>query len=178
MTTKNLIYTAIFSSLMAICAWITIPTATAPFTLQTFGVFLALLVLGGKKGLMAIFVYIGMGMVGLPVFSGFTGGFGVIFAQTGGYILGFISQGLVYIAFTKFFGEKFYIKIVALVIGLFVCYAFGTLWFVEIYSKNNSQIGFATALSWCVIPYIIPDLGKLLMAVSISKSLKKAINFD
>lgn len=176
MKIKQMTYISIFSALMAICSWISIPSATAPFTLQTFAVFLALLLLGAKNGLISILVYISIGMVGLPVFANFRGGVSVLFSTTGGYIFGFIAQALVYMLFLKLFGDKLYIKILSLVLGLFVCYGFGTVWFVQIYSANNSAISFATALSWCVIPYIIPDLVKLALALTLSKRLEKHIN--
>ena len=88
-STRDLVYVAVFAALMAICAWISIPT-TVPFTLQTMGVFLAVGLLGGRRGSLAVFVYLLLGAVGAPVFSGFTGGVGSLVGTTGGYILGFL----------------------------------------------------------------------------------------
>ena len=87
--TYDMVYIGIFTVLIAVCSWISIPAAV-PFTLQTFGVFMAVEVLGGKRGTMAVLVYILMGAVGLPVFAGFQGGIGIIFNTTGGYIVGFL----------------------------------------------------------------------------------------
>lgn len=78
----------------------------------------------------------------------------------------------------KVFGEKTPVKIIALILGLFACYAFGTAWFVQIYTKNSGEIGYVTALSWCVIPYIVPDLLKMALAITISKRLEKNISFS
>ena len=69
--TYDMVYIAVFAVLMAICSWISIP-ATVPFTLQTFAVFLAVCVLGGKRGTIAVVVYILLGAIGIPVFAGFT----------------------------------------------------------------------------------------------------------
>ena len=74
--TYDMVYIAVFAVLMAICSWISIPTVV-PFTLQTFGVFLAIGVLGGKRGSLAVLVYILLGAIGVPVFAEFTGGIGI-----------------------------------------------------------------------------------------------------
>ena len=84
-----MVYIAVFAVLIAICSWISIPT-TVPFTLQTFAVFLAVGVLGGKRGSLSVLIYILLGAVGIPVFAGFSGGFGILLGQTGGYIVGFL----------------------------------------------------------------------------------------
>ena len=91
----DLTYMAVCAALIAICAWITVPAAV-PFTLQTFAIFFVLSLLGGKRGTIAILVYILLGAVGLPVFSGFNGGLGALLGTTGGYIFGFLFIGLIF----------------------------------------------------------------------------------
>ncbi len=172
--TVDMVYIAIGAALIAVCSWISIPTAV-PFTLQTFAVFLILSLLGGKRGTFSVLVYVLLGAAGLPVFSGFKGGVGVLLGSTGGYIVGFIFMGLVYITVTRFFGNKTYAEIAALVLGLIVCYMFGTFWFMLVYSGDTGKAGFLTVLSWCVFPFIIPDLIKLALALIISKRVKPVI---
>ena len=172
--TLDLAYIAIGAALISICSWISIPTAV-PFTLQTFAVFAVLLLIGGKRGIMSILTYILMGAVGVPVFSGFTGGVGVLLGKTGGYILGFLLTGIIYFLFTKFLSEKLLVEILALVLGLLVCYAFGTGWFMYIYMRDTGAVGLATVLSWCVIPFIIPDLVKMAVAFVIAHRVKPII---
>ena len=75
MKTVDMAYIAMFAVMIAVCSWISIP-ATVPFTMQTFGVFLAVGVLGGKRGTLSVLIYLLLGMVGLPVFAGFSGGIG------------------------------------------------------------------------------------------------------
>ena len=82
--------------------------------------------LGGKKGFVSILVYILLGAVGLPVFSGFKGGIGVLFGTTGGYIVGFILIALIYQISVNLLGNKIYVRVMAMIAGLIVCYAFGT----------------------------------------------------
>lgn len=173
-TTKELVFTALMAVIIAVCSWISIPT-TVPFTLQTFGVFMAVGLLGGKKGTISVLVYILLGAVGVPVFAGFSSGIGVLFGTTGGYIVGFLLSGLVYWAMTAAFGEKLPIMIIAMVIGLLVCYAFGTAWFMIVYAKNTAPIGLLTALGWCVFPFIIPDCIKIALAIVLTKQLKKYV---
>lgn len=168
MKTLDLVYIAMGTALIAVCSWINIPI-TVPFTLQTLAVFAVLLVFGGDRGTAAIFTYVLMGAIGIPVFAGFTGGIGIILGNTGGYILGFILIGLLYIAFTRFLGKKLYIEIAALLLGLLVCYAFGTAWFLYIYMRDIGTVGLVTVLSWCVFPFIIPDIIKLLLAFILSR---------
>ena len=168
---RDMAYVAIFAVTIAICSWISIPT-TVPFTLQTFAVFLAVGVLGGRRGTFAVLVYILLGAVGLPVFAGFSGGLGALLGTTGGYIIGFFFSALLYWAMTKVLGEKTPVMVVAMVLGLIVCYAFGTVWFMTVYARNSGAIGLGTALGWCVIPFIIPDLVKIALAVGLTRLLK------
>ena len=174
--TKDLCLVAMMAALIAVCSWISIP-APVPFTMQTFAVFVSLLILGGKRGTAAVLVYILLGLAGLPFFSGFSAGPAVLFGPTGGYIIGFIAIGLFYILMTKVLGESAKIKGVALVIGLAVCYLFGTLWFTRVYNGGTDPITFTGALSLCVLPFIIPDLIKLGLATWIASQVKKRAGF-
>ena len=172
--TYDLAYLAIFAVLIAICSWISIPM-TVPFTLQTFGVFIAAGVLGGKRGTLSVLVFILLGAVGIPVFANFSGGIGVLVGPTGGYIIGFLFSALVMWAMEKLPGKKSIMQIVSMVVGLVVCYAFGTAWFMVVYGKANGPVGLVTALGWCVFPFIIPDLIKIALAYVLSRKLRKYV---
>ncbi len=166
--TIDMAYIAIGAVLIAICSWISIPVVV-PFTLQTFAVFLLIMLLGGMKATISVAVYILVGAVGVPVFAGFGAGLGVLFGKTGGYIIGFLLMGPIFSLMTKLFGKKLLVQIIALVTGLLVCYAFGTAWFMYIYMRDTGDVGLMTVLSWCVFPYIIPDAVKMAVAILISK---------
>ena len=172
--TYDIVYIAVFAVIMAICSWISIPT-TVPFTLQTFGVFVAVGVLGGKRGSLAVLVFIILGAVGVPVFSGMTGGVGVLLGTTGGYIIGFLFSALVMWAMEKIPVKNDIMQIISMVVGLIVCYAFGTAWFMVVYSRANGPVGLAAVLGWCVIPFIVPDLIKIAVAFGLSKKIKKYV---
>ena len=175
--TYDIVYIGVFAVLMAICSWISIPTVI-PFTLQTFAVFLTVGVLGGRRGSLAVLVYILLGAIGIPVFSGFTGGMGIILNNTGGYIIGFIFTALVMWAMEKMLGRKTWILALSMVIGLAVCYAFGTVWFMVVYTRDMGAVGLATVLGWCVIPFIIPDIIKIVLAVLLSRRISRAIGMN
>ncbi len=172
--TLDMVYTAMFAVIMAVCSWISIP-ATVPFTLQTFGVFLAVGVLGGKRGSLSVLIYLLLGAIGVPVFAGFAGGLTVILGSTGGYIAGFLFSALVMWAMEVLLGKKTWVLTLSMAVGLLVCYAFGTVWFMTVYAKNTGAIGLMTALGWCVFPYIIPDVIKIVLALAICKRLSAAI---
>ncbi len=166
---KSYILIALFSAIIAVSAFITIPSPV-PFTLQALGVFCSLTVLGGKRGLLSIFLYIFLGIIGLPVFAGFSGGLGHLMGATGGYILGFILTALIY-CFATHFSSSSKAKAVGLVLGLIACYIFGTLWYTLLYLKEFNLQSFMNALLICVVPFIVPDLIKISVAILISNKL-------
>lgn len=172
--TADMAYIAICVVIIAVCSWISIPTMV-PFTLQTFGVFLAVGLLGGKRGSLAVLVYLLLGAIGIPVFAGFTGGIGIILGSTGGYIVGFLFSALVMWAMESLLGKKRWVLALSMLLGLLVCYVCGTIWFMLVYANNSGAIGVWTALTWCVFPYIIPDILKILLALNLSKRLTKII---
>ncbi len=169
LSTKDIVFIGIFAAIMAICSWISIPF-TVPFTLQTFAVFLAVLLLGGKRGTIAVLVYILLGAVGIPVFSGFKGGLGVLMGSTGGYIIGFIFTALI-MWFFESKSKNIANTIISMLLGLLVCYAFGTVWFMYVYNNGtDTPASISMILGWCVIPFIIPDLVKIFLALLISRN--------
>lgn len=172
--TYDLVYVSIFVVLITICSWISIPL-TVPVTLQTFGVFIAVGLLGGKRGTLAVLVYILMGAIGLPVFSGFTGGIGILAGTTGGYIAGFLFSALLMWGIEKLFGRGTPVLAGSMVLGLIACYAVGTLWFMTVYAASSGPVGILTVLGWCVFPFIIPDIAKIVLALVLSKRLSGVI---
>lgn len=170
-------YIALMAVALSVCSWISIPAAV-PFTMQTFAVFCTLGLLGGRRGSMAVLIYMLLGAVGLPVFSGFRGGIGTLLGPTGGYILGFLLMALLYWLFDRKNSLKLRGMALLLLLGLIVCYAFGTVWFIEVYSKSSGPIGLTAALAMCVFPFILPDLIKLVLAMLLVRTLKKHLNLD
>ena len=156
---------SLFAALTAVCAWLSFPVADIAFTMQTFAVFLTLGILGGKWGTVSILIYLMMGTVGLPVFSGFQGGIGALLGVTGGYIWGFLFSGLTYWSLERVS------KPLAMIAGLIACYACGSAWFL-VYA-GEASLGFV--LLKCVVPYILPDAVKLSMAMTLSTRISRQL---
>ena len=158
-----MVLASLFASLTALCGWLSIPIPPVAFTLQTFAVLLTLGVLGGKWGSVSILLYLLLGFIGLPVFSGFRGGAAAFLDPTGGFLWGFLAGALVYWALERAG------KLPALVAAQLIFYICGCWWFAR-YSGSLS----AAVLS-CVVPYLIPDGIKLWLAYTMSKRLRKHI---
>lgn len=174
LSVKDMALCGLFAAVLAVSAWLTIP-GEVPFTLQTFGVFATLGLLGGRRGVISIALYLILGAVGLPVFSGFRGGFGTLLGTTGGYIFGFLLSGLVYWVMTALLGSKAWVKLLAMVIGLLLCYAAGTAWFLLIYLRETGPISLGVVLAKCVVPFLIPDALKLALAWILSHRLARYV---
>lgn len=160
--------------LIMLCSWLSVP-ATVSFTMQTFAVFMLCDLLGGAAGLMSVLLYVLLGALGLPVFAGFNSGIGTLLGPTGGYIMGFFLTAAVMLLQQKHLPDKALWRIAGMVAGLFVCYLFGTVWFLIVYAQRGTPITLMTALGWCVFPFIIPDLIKIALAFLISGRVKRAL---
>ena len=169
---RDLVLIPLFAILIGVCSFLAIPTVI-PLTMQTFGVFLAFSFLGGKKGTAAVCLYLLLGLAGLPVFSGFGSGVGVLLGLTGGYLLGWVLAGLTVWLLESLLGTRLWARVVSLVAGLIICYTAGTAWFTVTYARQTGTVGLWTALLWCVIPFIIPDLCKLALALWLSRRLER-----
>lgn len=172
---KTYVYIALMSVLICVCSWISIPFIV-PFTMQTFAVFCSLILLGGKKGTAAIGLYLFMGLVGLPVFSGFRGGVEHLIGPTGGYVIGFLLSGITYTLLEPLLSERKALRWIILSLGQIICYLIGTLWFITIYGFQDISYSFASAFSLCVLPFIIPDGIKMVLAVILCDRIKKHID--
>ena len=177
-TTKDLVYIALFTSIMIVCAFITIPFAI-PFTLQTFALFTIIGILGTKKAFISVLLYLLLGAVGLPVFSGFRGGIGHLFGATGGYLLGFLLTTLISGFLMKLFSKKRKSNVLShcfsMLIGLIACSAFGTAWYLLLYTNSTENISIVSVLSLCVFPFVLPDIIKIVLSAYVTKLLKKHI---
>ncbi len=167
---REIAYTALGVALMIICSWLSVPL-TVPFTMQTFAVCLVAALFGLKIGMWAVAVYLLLGIAGVPVFAGFEGGLGYLLGATGGYLVGFLLTALVVGIATDKRGRGKKVLITAMVIGVLLCYALGTAWFVLVYTRTSGPVGVATALVWCVLPYVIPDMVKIVMAALLTNRL-------
>lgn len=175
--TTQIIYIGMFVALMAICSWICIPTAV-PVTLQTFAVFAAIAILGMKNSVTAIIVYIVLGIAGVPVFAGFRGGIGALFSPTGGYVIGFVGMAIVSGALINKFGKKQGVMFFSMAAGLLVCYVFGTVWILMLYADGIYGAGIVAVLTYCVFPFVITDIVKIILAIILDKKVSRFMHLD
>lgn len=163
---KRAVTVSLFSAIIAVSSFISIPFFGASLTLQSFAVFASLFILGGRLGTVSVSLYIALGAVGLPIFSGFEGGVGKLFGITGGFIFGFLLAAVAYWIMSVGIRRK-RISVSAAVIALLVLYASGTLWYVVAFDASPQS-----ALLTFVLPFIPFDAAKLLLAFFIAKRVK------
>ncbi len=166
----DMIYVALFAAVICVCSLISINIGEVPITLQTFAVCAAAAMLGWKRGTLSVIIYILLGAIGLPVFAGGSGGFGIIAGSTGGYIVGFIFTALIVGFVADKFNRKIIALVIAMVVGILVCYAFGTPWFMFV-----TNMDLVTSLGYCVIPFLIPDAVKIIVATVLVNRLNKIV---
>lgn len=151
---------------MVICSWLYIPLPV-PVTMQSFALCLLSALLGTGTGLWIWLCYVALGTVGLPVFSGFMGGLGALMGATGGYILGFVFIPLCTGLGAKYKGRA--AIVLSMAMGILLCYICGTLWYTLVYAESE---GFMAALTVCVLPYVLPDGLKVLLAAYLTGRMK------
>ena len=168
---KTMALIAIFSAITCILAPLSIPIGLVPISLTNLVIYFSLYILGTWKGTASYIIYLLIGLVGLPVFSGFTSGPGKLFGPTGGYLIGFISLAIISGIFIEKFYPKWYMCLVGRILGTAVCYIFGTAWLAY-----EAHMDFKAALWAGVIPFIPGDLIKMVLAMITGPVLKKALN--
>jgi biotin transport system substrate-specific component len=170
-STKDLVMTGMFTAILCVMAQISIPIQPIPFTLSLFALFLIGALLQPRYAFLAALVYLLLGAFGVPVFAGFKGGLMHLTGPTGGYLMAYPLMTLLTAVFYKF-GKKH--KVISLGIGmtfsLFVCYLIGTLWFTHITGKT-----LYVALTLCVFPFVPFDIVKIVLAISVSILIRKAL---
>jgi len=168
---KGIVYASLFGALTAAGAFIVIPVPPVPITAQTFFLNTAAVLLGGSLGALSQFIYVMLGVVGIPVFSGGKAGIGVIFGPTGGYLLGFIIAAFIIgkIAGAKR-GAGIFWHIFAMLAGMVIIYSLGITQLALV-----AKISFKKALAIGVLPFIPGDIIKILLAAIISSRLKGRI---
>lgn len=165
---KIITYCGLFAAITAVLSQVAIPMVPVPVNLAMLSVFVAAGLLGPLAGTISQVAYVAIGAIGLPVFAGFKGGFGAIIGPTGGYIIGYIFATLISALLIKRSKNKFYLIAPAMLLGLAVCYAFGTAWFMYISGSD-----FVRALLLCVVPFLAGDALKITLATFLTIRLKK-----
>lgn len=161
--------TAVMTAVTCVLAPFSIPIGPVPISLTNLVIYISLYLLGWKMATASYIVYILIGLAGLPVFSGFSGGPAKLAGPTGGYIVGFIPMAIIAGLTIRYFKNRF-VQFVGMVVGTAVCYVFGTAWFCVLMDSTV-----AAALSTCVIPFIPGDILKMIAALAVGPAVKKSL---
>ncbi len=159
---------ALFAAVTAVFSQIAIPIAPVPINLALLAVFACGGALGCKNGTISIAIYILLGIAGVPVFSGFQGGIAKVAGPTGGYIIGYLFTVFIVGLMCDKLSRKIWVLTVSMILGLIVCYVFGTAWFVF-----SMKQGIWESLMLCVFPFLPGDAVKIVGAALIVKALEK-----
>lgn len=170
---KNQVYPlamiAVMAAVTCVLAPMSIPIGPVPISFTNLAIYISLYLLGWKRGTVSYLVYLLIGLVGMPVFSGYTGGAGKLLGPTGGYIIGFIPMAMIAgLAIDKFRNRG--VQMAAMIVGTAVCYLFGTAWYCI-----QAGSPFGAALGLCVFPFIPFDLAKMVVAMIIGPMIRSRL---
>ena len=173
MKTKDMTLIAVMAALICVAGPLTIPAGPIPLSLATFAVYLAGAILGKKWGTISVGLYLLIGIIGVPVFSGFSGGFQKLAGVTGGYLIGYLPC-----AFLSGLGAekaeragKKRILPLMMAAGTAVLYTVGTAWFM-IQTGN----GLGAALGLCVLPFLPGDAAKIAAVSLLTVPVRRAVS--
>ena len=168
---KTMALVAIMAAVCCVLGPIAVPIGPIPVSLSLIAIYLSAYALGAKKGTLAVLIYILLGAVGLPVFSGAEGGIAKLIGPTGGYIIGFIFTCFISGWFIEHFQVKqFYFQIAGMLLGLVICYIFGTAWFMLVTANDLGK-----SLTLCIYPFIPFDIAKIVICVLLGNAIRKGI---
>ncbi len=171
MSTKKITQTALFTAIMIICSQITIPTGIVPFSLSIFAIYFIALSVDRNQAVMAIVIYILLGVVGLPIFAGFGSGVSKIMGPTGGFIVAYPIMAFIVSTITK--SNKILSHIIAITLSTAVCYLLGTVWYSYVLA-----VDIKTAIITVALPYIPFDILKYIAGYFVAKSVKKVLKYS
>lgn len=176
-STKEMVLASLFTALTAMGAFLSIPVGSVPITLQSLFVILSGLLLGPKLGALSQLVYVLLGLLGVRIFAGFSGGPQSVFSPSFGFLIGFIFAAFIVglithsndsIGFTRIF--------VASLVGTFVIYLFGVPYMYMIINHvMGKSISFATALKTGCIIFLPGDTLKAIVSSLIASKVLQRI---
>lgn len=170
MSTRQLTLIAVMTAVTCVLGPLSLPIGLVPISLTNLVIYIAIYALGLKKGTISYIVYLLIGVIGLPVFSGFSGGFAKLAGPTGGYLIGFIFMAFISGLFIDRFSDKIYMCFIGMTLGTIVTYLFGTVWLAYV-----AKIPFNAALSAGVIPFVPGDVIKILISSLIGPQIRRRL---
>ncbi len=165
----ELVLTALMTAIICVLAPLSIPAGPVPVSLGTFAVMLAAVILGWKRGVVSVLIYLLLGAIGVPVFAGYSAGAADLVGPTGGYLIGYLPLTLLTGWCADRYTDKFRL-ILGMILGTVILYALGTFWLAK-----QLQMGFKEAAAAGVIPFLPGDAGKIVITAVVGPILKNAL---
>lgn len=170
MKAQKIAFTGILAAMICLLAPLSLPAGAIPISLATFAIYITACIVNVKTSVCAVIIYILLGAVGLPVFSSFRGGFHMLAGITGGYLIGYIPCAVIIGLLVGKFENKKWIYPLSIILGTAMCYLIGTLWYML-----QTDSGFSSALTVCVLPFIIGEIVKIPVASLVGMTLRKRL---
>ena len=170
LTTYQMAVTALMAAVMCVLGPLTVPIGAVPISLANFVICLTAWLLGPKFGTLSVAVYLCIGLIGVPVFSGYGAGLAKLAGPTGGYLVGYLLLALIGGLFIEKSNGNPVVSGIGLVLGDAACYVLGTAWFVL---QMQCELGYA--LSVCVYPFIALDIAKIVVSCVVGALLRKRL---
>lgn len=169
---KNMTLIGLMAALICILGpfAIMLPISPVPITLATLLIYLTIYVLGMKRALLSCIIYMLLGLVGLPVFSGYAGGVGKVVGPTGGYLLGYLLIIVIGGLFIDKWTTNYALCILGLILGTAALYLLGTVWLAY-----QNHLSFQAALAAGVLPFLIGDSIKIILTAIFGPMLRKRL---
>lgn len=171
MNIKNMTYTALMAAVICILAPLSIQIGPIPISFTNLALYFAVYVIGTKRATYSYTIYYLLGLVGLPVFSGFTGGIGKAVGPTGGCLIGFFFMTIISGIFVSKFKDNKIMQMIGMIIGTIVVYTLAVLWFCFVMKTSLLE-----GLMACVAPFIVIDLIKMVLAMYVGTAIRKRLN--
>ena len=170
LTTYQMAVTAVMAAMLCVLGPLTVPIGAIPISLANFVICLAAWLLGPRFGTLSVAIYLAIGLIGVPVFSGYGAGIAKVAGPTGGYLVGYLLLAFIGGMFIEKSKGNAVISAIGLVLGDAACYVLGTAWFVF-----QMQCELSYALAVCVYPFIALDLAKIVVSCIIGALLRKRL---
>ena len=164
-----LVLTALMTAVICVLAPISVPVGPVPISLATFAVLLAAYLLGWKMGLCSVALYLLLGLIGVPVFAGYSAGLANLVGPTGGYLIGYLPLAFA----TGWAVERYHDAVrpvLGMIVGTLVLYVLGTAWLAL-----QMHMSFSQALGAGVIPFLPGDAAKIVVTAVLGPILKTAL---
>mgnify|MGYP004732878759 FL=1 len=166
---RSLVLAALMAAVLCILAPLSVPVGPIPLSFATLAIYFIAYLLGWKWGTASVLVYVLLGAVGLPVFSGYSGGMGKVLGPTGGYIVGYLFLAVIAGLVIQRTANRFF-QLLGMLAGTAVLYAFGTAWYCF-----QSGVAVGDALMKCVWIFIPGDLIKMAAALTVGPVLRRRL---